>query len=86
MNLLELALSGSNYESEKSYITFLTVLHELSKYEQVPVVYIIDEHNEIWKNKKQESQFFRVWTVMAGSAQGVCCSPINYLLFYYFIA
>eukprot|EP01132_Coremiostelium_polycephalum_P002294 gene2294-2830_t len=69
LNLLELANCG--YPTNKnSYSIFKYLLLELQCVTQVPVLYSIDEHNEIWKLKKDKEVFFRPFMTSTGSCSG----------------
>lgn len=42
----------------------------LKSYKHRPVVYVLDEHNEIWKNDVQKDRMFRKWTIGSGGPHG----------------
>lgn len=69
-SLLEVAIFGIN-NPDQSDRTFDTLMSELQRVDECPVVYVIDEHNEIWKANKQDLLFFRVFQISTSSTKGV---------------
>lgn len=50
--------------------TYTKVLKALRNHTSVPVVYLLDEHNEIWKRNKQADPIFRDWTIGSSGPHG----------------
>jgi len=76
-NLFQLARAG--FESDdlaKCQNACEELMEELSRVIKYPVLYAIDEHNEIWKANKQNHFFIGNFTVSTGLCAGVC-SPTH---------
>jgi hypothetical protein len=67
--LLELAHIGLKNE-DQAYDVHDSLLSELQTYKETPVVYVVDEHNEIWRYQKQNTPFFLQYTGYTGLLQG----------------
>jgi len=67
MTLAEYVRDGKSADPRGTYDL---VNQELAKYQHRPVVYIIDEHNEIWKNNLQNVPMYRMWTIGRGGPHG----------------
>ena len=48
-----------------------SIIYSLKHYINRPVVYILDEHNEIWKSQLEKNDFFRNWTIGSGGPHGL---------------
>ncbi|KAL6049233.1 hypothetical protein QOT17_007661 [Balamuthia mandrillaris] len=68
-NLLELALVGVR-SIEQALLVHFALLQELQGYIEAPVVFVVDEHNEIWWQHKESSPFFRQYMISTGLLQG----------------
>ena len=68
MTMAEYIANGKTLH--RSRAVYEVVILELAKYKHHPVVYIIDEHNEIWKNNKQGVDMWRIWTIGSGGPHG----------------
>jgi hypothetical protein len=76
-NLFQLARAGfESHDLAKCRYACLKLMEELSVVTKYPVVYAIDEHNEIWTALKQNHLFIRQFTISTGLCAGVC-SPTH---------
>lgn len=66
-NLAEFIARGKTAGPRRNYDA---IIQRLTTYTHCPVVYIIDEHNEIWKNNKQGVNMWRMWTIGSGGPHG----------------
>jgi hypothetical protein len=80
-NLLLLAQAGltTNELSLCQHICH-KLMEELSLVTKYPVLYTVDEHNEIWKAGKQEHPFVRSFTIASGCCAGVCLLFFRFFL------
>jgi hypothetical protein len=53
-------------------------MDELSYMTKYPVIYTVDEHNEIWRAGKQEHPLVRSFTIASGRCAGVCLLFFRY--------
>ena len=70
-NSAETLAALAHRASIESYSTFSELMEEFQMVTLRPVVFIVDEHNEIYKLQKENTPFFRHFTIATGYLTGV---------------
>ena len=63
---------GISNAGARAFQIYLLLMEELRNVTERPVVFAIDEHNEIFKLKGQNHPIFRDYTISTGLTSGVC--------------
>jgi hypothetical protein len=70
-NTAETLAALAHRASFESYSVFSELIEEFQVVTLRPVVFIVDEHNEIYKLQKENTPFFRHFTIATGYLTGV---------------
>lgn len=70
-NLLDLAKAGLEGTVARPHGIYFALMEELCKQVKYPVVFAIDDHNELFKVPYQLPDFFRDFCISTGRANGV---------------
>ena len=70
-NLEETLAALAHRASIEPYSAFSELMEEFQAVTLRPVVFIVDEHNEIYKLQKEYTPFFRHFTIATGYLTGV---------------